>query len=297
MTRNRDILLTALAPAAWGATYIVSTELLPGAPTLTVAALRALPAGLILLALTRALPGRDWIGRVFVLGALNFAIFFACLFAAAYRLPGGVAATLGAVQPLIVLLLAWLWINAPLTWAAASAALMGLIGVGMLILGPGAAFDWIGIAAALVGAVSMAAGTVLTRRWQPPVPPLTFTAWQLTAGGILLVPMALIVDPRLPVMDTRGVLGLLWLGTAGGALAYWAFFRGISRLGPSAVAALGFLSPLSAVLLGWVILGQALTPLQMLGAALVLGSVWAGQRANRPQPTGSRNAALNRARV
>ncbi|WP_136443092.1 EamA family transporter [Pacificoceanicola onchidii] len=298
MTRTQDILLTALAPAAWGASYIISSELLPGAPPVMVAALRALSAGALLLLVTRQVPRKDWIGRLLVLGVLNFALFFSMLFIAAYRLPGGVAATLGATQPLFVLFLAWLWLSTPLSLAAIGAAVTGLAGVGLLILGPNAVFDWIGIAAALAGAVSMAAGTVLARRWQLPVAPLTFAAWQLLAGGLVLLPIALLVDPRLPVLDTRGVLGLLWLGTFGGALAYWAFFRGIRRLGPAAVAGLGFLSPLSAVLLGWGILGQALTPMQMLGAALVLGSVWAGQRANRPaQPARSRNAALNSARV
>lgn len=279
MTRLSDIALTALAPAVWGATYIVSTEFLPEAPPLAVAALRALPAGLILLALTRQLPGREWLGRIAILGALNFAIFFAALFYGAYRLPGGVAATLGATQPLIVLLLARLWLGAPLRRAALLAALAGLVGVGLLILGPEARLDPLGVMASLTGALSMAAGTVLSRRWQPPVPALTFTAWQLTAGGLLLLPVALIIDPRLPVLDVKGIAGVVWLGGIGGALAYWAFFRGIGRLGPSAVAGLGFLSPLSAVLLGWAVLGQALSPVQALGAAMIVGSVWAGQRA------------------
>ncbi len=64
-------------------------------------------------------------------------------------------------------------------------------GVALLVLTPNAALDSVGVAAGLAGAVSMAFGTVLTRKWQPPVPLLTFTAWQLAAGGLLLVPVAL----------------------------------------------------------------------------------------------------------
>lgn len=300
MSRPTDIALTALAPLIWGSSYIVSTEFLPGAPPLTVAALRALPAGLLLLAVTRQLPGRDWLGRVAVLGLLNFALFWSALFVAAYRLPGGVAATLGALQPLVVLLLARLWLGTPLRGASVAAALAGLAGVAMLILGPGARLDPLGIGAALVGALSMAAGTVLSRKWQPPVPPLTFAAWQLTAGGVLLLPAALMVEPTLPVFDTRALAGLAWLGLVGGAATYWLFFRGLSRLGPPAVSALGFLSPLSAVTLGWVFLGQALSPLQGLGAVVVLVSVWVAQRsAAAPllrQPASSK-AAANSLRV
>lgn len=89
MSRTTDALLTASAPAIWGSTYIVTTGLLPQGYPLSAAVLRALPAGLLLIALSRQLPPRDWLGRLAVLGTLNFALFWAALFVAAYRLPGG----------------------------------------------------------------------------------------------------------------------------------------------------------------------------------------------------------------
>lgn len=296
MSRSTDLSLTALAPAIWGSTYIVTTELLPDGYPLTVAALRALPAGLLLLLMTRDFPPKAWVGRVMLLGALNFTVFWGALFIAAYRLPGGVAATLGAVQPLVVLGLAALLLGTAVTWQSVAAASMGIVGVGLLILGPDAQLDLIGIGAALAGAISMAFGTVLSRKWQPPVPPLSFAAWQLTSGGLMLVPIALWVEPAFPVPDAKAVAGLIWLGLIGAALTYVLFFRGIAKLGPASVAGLGFLSPLSAVLLGWVILGEALSPQQMLGAAIVVGSVWAAQRAARPkapQLAKSKEAAIS----
>lgn len=271
--------LTALAPAIWGSTYIVTTELLPAGYPLHVAMLRALPAGLLLLLVFRTLPRGRWWWRVAVLGALNFTVFWAMLFVSAYRLPGGVAATVGAVQPLIVIGLARLILKRAITTAAILAALAGLAGVALLVLTPRAALDPIGIAAGLAGALSMAAGTVLTRRWQPDVPALTFTAWQLTAGGLLLVPLALLLEPRLPPLSGLNLLGFVWLGLIGGALTYVLWFRGVARLEPSAVASLGFLSPLVATLLGWFLLGQSLSPWQMLGFVTVLLSVWMAQRA------------------
>ncbi|GBR23611.1 EamA family transporter [Kozakia baliensis] len=104
--RNSDLLLTAIAPAIWGSTYIVTTQLLPEFSPIPVAMLRALPAGLLLLLIVRKLPIGLWLGRAFALGALNFSIFWSLLFVSAYRLPGGIAATIGAVRPLIVILLA-----------------------------------------------------------------------------------------------------------------------------------------------------------------------------------------------
>lgn len=93
MSRTTDVLLTATAPAVWGSTYVVTTELLPAGYPLTVAMLRALPAGLLLLLLVRRLPQGVWWPRTFLLGSLNFSFFWAMLFVSAYRLPGGVAAT------------------------------------------------------------------------------------------------------------------------------------------------------------------------------------------------------------
>lgn len=281
MARSLDLLTTAMAPAVWGTTYVVTTEMLPDGFPLTVAMLRALPAGLILLLVARQLPPLDWVPRVFILGALNIAIFLSLLFVAAYRLPGGLAATLTAVQPLLVLMLARAMLGTAIQFVGVAAAVAGIAGVGLLVLGPDASPDPIGIAAALGGALSMATGNVLTRRWQPPVSALTFTAWQLTAGGALLVPVALVVEPGFPMPGALNLAGFTWLGLIGGALAYCFWFRGIARLGPSTVTAFTFLSPLSAVILGWVVLGQALTPAQGLGAVIVLVSVYFGQRAGR----------------
>ena len=284
MSRASDILLTAIAPAVWGSTYIVTTELLPAGYPLTVAMLRALPAGLLLLLLVRQLPRGIWWPRTVLLGALNFSVFWAMLFVSAYRLPGGVAATVGAIQPLIVLGLSRAIMGTAVRPLSVLAGLAGIGGVALLVLTPAAALDPVGIAAGLAGAVSMAFGTVLSRHWQPPVPPLTFTAWQLTAGGMLLVPAALLLEPAPPMPTAENLIGFLYLGVIGGALTYIVWFRGLSRLDPATVSPLGFLSPLVAVVLGWALLGQDLGHWQIAGMIVVLGSVWLSQRAQAVDP-------------
>lgn len=282
MSRSTDLLLTATAPAIWGSTYVVTTLMLPQGYPLTVAMLRALPAGILLLLAVRQLPHGIWWLRSAILGALNFSIFWALLFVAAYRLPGGVAATLGAIQPLIVILLARALLGTPVRGLAVLAALAGIGGVALLVLGPKAALDPVGVAAGLASAASMALGTVLSRRWQPPVSALAFTSWQLTAGGVLLLPVALLAEPALPPVTTLNVLGIAYLGLIGAALTYAIWFRGLGRLEPAVVSSLGFLSPVSAVLLGWALLDQRLSAAQMAGMAIVVGSVWLSQRVRVP---------------
>lgn len=281
-SRHIDLLLTAIAPEIWGSTYLVTTQLLPAGHPMTVAMLRALPAGLLLLLMVRQLPTGVWWLRTALLGILNFSFFWAMLFVAAYRLPGGVAATVGAIQPLVVVMLARPLLGTPIRAIAVLAALGGMAGVALLLLTPRATLDPVGIAAGFAGAVSMALGTVLSRRWQPPVSPLTFTAWQLTAGGVLLVPVALLLETPLTTLTTANVIGFVYLGLIGAALTYILWFRGVARLEPSVVASLGFLSPVTAVVLGWLVLDQSLTATQLIGMAVVVGSVWLSQQAQRP---------------
>lgn len=280
-TRLSDIALTALAPLIWGSTYIVTVTYLPGLDPLLVSLLRALPAGLLLLLITRQLPTGVWWLRVVLLGALNFSFFWWMLFIAAYSLPGGVAATVGAIQPLVVVFLARLFVGTPIMSVSIAAAVGGALGVGLLILKPSAELDATGIMAGLLGALSMALGTVLTRRWQPPVPLLTFTAWQLTAGGILLLPALIGNGEALAGFTTNNLIGVAYLGLIGAGLTYVLWFRGIARLNPNLVAQLGFLSPVTAVALGWLFRDETLSLPQWLGIALIFGSILLGQRGMR----------------
>ncbi|MEN3536896.1 EamA family transporter [Microbispora sp. ZYX-F-249] len=271
--------LTALTPLVWGSTYAVTTEFLPPDRPLFTALTRALPAGLALLAVTRVLPRGVWVWRAAVLGALNIGAFFPLLFLAAYRLPGGVAAVLGAVGPLFALAFAALLLAERPTARKVLAGLVGLLGVGLVVLRAEARLDMVGVLAGLVGAASMSAGTVLTKRWGRPegVGALALTGWQLSAGGLLLVPVALLVEGAPPALSGENLLGYAYLGIVGTALGYWIWFRGISRLPATSVAFLALLSPVSAAVIGWAALGQALSPVQLLGMVLALGGTLLGQ--------------------
>lgn len=277
VSRWYDPWLTALAPLIWGSTYVVTTEFLPPDVPLLSAALRTLPVGLLMLLWLRQLPDRGWWGKIFLLGFLNIGVFQALLFVAAYRLPGGVAATVGAIQPLVVVILSWAVLGARTSWLSWIAAVSGMLGVALLVLGPAAKLDGLGIIAAAGGALAMACGTLLTKRWQPPVNALVLTSWQLSVGGLFLLPLALSVESLPQSINLTQVLGYLWLSLIGTGLTYVFWLRGVMRMSASAVTGFSLLSPLSATVLGLVLLDQQLTWLQSVGMVLVLTGVWLGQ--------------------
>ncbi|MCE7002360.1 EamA family transporter [Kibdelosporangium philippinense] len=263
----------------WGTTYVVTTELLPLGHPLFAGLLRALPAGLIALAITRTMPRGTWLAKAAALGVLNIGLFFPLLFVAAERLPGGVAATLGAAQPIIVAVLAvGVLHESPSAWRFVW-GVVGVLGVGLVVLGPAAGFDIVGILAGLGGTAGMALGVTLTKRWGRPegVSPTTFAGWQLTAGGLFLVPVTFLFEGMPPAIDGDAILGYLWLGLIGGLVAYVLWFRGITTLPVTSVALLGLLSPMVAAVLGAVVLGQSLGPIQVIGFALCMAAILAGQ--------------------
>ena len=220
-----------------------------------------------------------------VLGALNIGAFFALLFVAAYRLPGGVAATIGAIGPLLVAVLSQRLLGQRMTLRTVLAGLAGVAGVSLLVLRADARLDGIGVAAALGGTAVMATGVVLSKRWSSSAPPLVTTGWQLVAGGLFLLPIALVVEgPPPAAMTTANLAGYAYLSLIGAALAYTLWFRGIAALAPTEVSFLGLLSPLVATAVGWLALDQRLTLAQGIGAAVVLGALLTAQTAHRCAP-------------
>jgi probable blue pigment (indigoidine) exporter len=124
----------------------------------------------------------------------------------------------------------------------------------------------------------MATGIVLSKRWPSPAPLLATTGWQLVAGGLLVARVAVAVVGPPPATLTAGNLGgYAYLAIVGAALTYALWFRGIRALSPTNVTFLALLSPVVATALGWIALGQRLTPLQALGVVIVLGSVTVAQ--------------------
>ncbi|WP_334147712.1 EamA family transporter [Microbacterium sp.] len=277
------LLLTALAPISWGTTYLVTTELLPPGHPLFAGLMRALPAGLLAIAIGRRLPSGGWWLKAAVLGILNIGAFFPLLFLAAERLPGGVAAAVAGAQPLIILGLGALVLHDRIRPLTAAIAAAGAGGVALVVLSPAAGIDALGIIAALGGVTATAAGMVLTKRWGRPagVGAVAYAGWQLTAGGLFLLPLTALWEGVPAEIDPGAALGYLWLGTVGGLLAYTLWFRGIQELPVIAPGLLALLSPVVATVLGATIGGETFTVIQLIGIAVVLAALVAGQIVTR----------------
>ncbi|KRF34884.1 EamA family transporter [Nocardioides sp. Soil805] len=275
------ILLTAVAPAAWGTTYIVTEKFLPPDRPLFAALVRALPVGLVLLAWCRRLPRGDWWWKATVMGLCNIGAFFPLIFLAAYHLPGGLAATIQAISPLAVMALAWPLIGERPAAARVGAAVIGLVGVTLLVLRSPDGVTTLGLAGAFGSVLVSALGFVLVKRWTPPVDMLTLVSWQLVVGGIALLPLALLVEGAPPAIDLEAALGYGWIAVVGTGLAYVCWFTGLRAMPAGAVSLIGLVNPVVGTALGVAFAAEAFGWVQALGMALVLGGVLLGQRTAR----------------
>ncbi|MEV6683474.1 EamA family transporter [Streptomyces erythrochromogenes] len=292
----RWVALTAVAPVAWGANYFVTHAFLPTDHPLYGAALRALPAGLVLLAVCRRRPHGAWWGRSAVLGLLNVSVFFVLVFAASQLLPTSVASTVMAVSPLFMMLAAWLLMAERPGPAHLAGAVTGLVGVCLMLLGGTDGISVPGVLASAAAVLVSSFGHVLAKRWNTGTESragvLASTAWQLTAGGLLLLPVAVAVEGAPPPVSPSAFLAFCYVALVATALTFSVWFAGLRRLPAGTVGLIGLLNPVTGVLLGTAVAGEVLTVRQLGGLALVLAGValgrpTAGARPDRRCPAGA----------
>lgn len=268
---------TLLAPVSWGTSYVTITELLPDGRPLLVATMRVLPAGLGLV-LASALSSRwrprgaEW-WRTGTLALFNFGLFFPLLVVAVYRLPGGIAAAVGGLQPLLVAALSWLVTARRPRWLDLAVGCAAVVGVGLVVSRPGAGVDPVGVLAAVGANVSFAAGVVLTKLF--PVPPHRFaaTGWQLLLGGVFLLPLTALVEGTPPAPTATNLVAFAYLSLAATAVAFVLWFNGIRQLPTAAPPLLGLAAPLTGAALGWAVLGESLSPLQLTGFGVTASAI------------------------
>jgi probable blue pigment (indigoidine) exporter len=167
-----------------------------------------------------------------------------------------------------------------LTLRLVSAACTGAVGVALIFFSPVTHIDLIGVAAALAATTVWASGTVLTKLWGQPAPLLVFTSWQLIAGGLILLPVAILVEGAPPPLSTKNIAGFLYLSSVGTGLAYALWFRGIKRLKASTVTFLTLLSPVTATTIDFVLLNRTLRFVQVGGVLMVAVSIFVAGRSN-----------------
>ncbi|NAW86129.1 DMT family transporter [Photobacterium halotolerans] len=277
-----NYLLALLVPMLWGSTYAAVSLFLQDMSPYWVAVWRALPAGLVLLLIRPKLPPLSW-SRMTLLSFCNIAAFFVLLFIAAYRLPGSVAGTLGATMPLQMMLLQWLGEGKKPDPRSVALAVLGLIGVGLL-LNPSADLDPIGTLAALAGTALVSQSAIWMKRW-PVNDALSFAAWQLVLGGMMLIPFAWFVAGAPVALSVDAIPGLLWLVLLNTAFGYWAWVRSVKKLGPNVMSMFSLMNPVTAVLLGIGLVGESLGLLQWTGIGLILMALLLMKKPAKPTRT------------
>lgn len=266
-------LLVAVAPVAFGSTYWVTRNFLPADSPLWGSAIRALPAGVVLLLLTRALPTRAQLGRATILGTLNMGVFFCLVYLSAQLLPSSVAASITAVSPILIAGFAWALLRQRPHCRVIIGAGIGLVGVVSIVGTASGSLNGWGIAASFSATGLSSLGAVLMRRWDDGTPVLHVTSWQLAIGGLELVAAAALFEPMPVDLQIGHVIGFAYVSLIGTALAFYCWFSGFRHLPASVVGVIGLLNPAVGVLLGVILGSETLTPLQVVGICLVLGSV------------------------
>ena len=280
MTAFEWALLIVLS-VLWGSTFLFISVAGRALPPLSVAAVKVTLAAAALLVVMRQqgarLPAQGSTWRAFAVMALfNDAGPFILIAFASPFVPTGLASVLIATSPLFTVVLAhMLTDDEKTTGRHVAGALTGFAGLATMLGGGSIGFSpsaILGQLACLVAALGYAYASVYGRRFTAlRLHPMATAAGQLSSSAVVLIPLALLVDHpwTLPGLSWEAIGALLGLGLLTGALAYSIFFRILATAGATNVVLVTFMSPITAIMLGIVLLGETLGPQQMAGMALI----------------------------
>ena len=273
-------LLIALS-IVWGGSFFFTGVAVHALPAFTIVLARvAIAAAALNLAVRAAglrMPGdrRSW-AAFFGMAVLNNVLPFTLLVWGQHHIASGLASILNATTPLSTVLVAhWLTADERLTPPKFAGVLAGLLGV-VVMLGPdllgGLGTNLLAEAACLAATLSYAFAGVFGRRFRRmEIPPLVTATGHVTASTLLMLPLSLAVDRpwTLPLPGTGVMLALAGIGLLSTALAYVLYFRILAASGATNLLLVTFLIPVSAILLGTLVLGERLAPRDFAGMALI----------------------------
>ena len=303
MTSAEWGLLLALS-VLWGGSFFFVGVAVRELPPLSVVALRvglaALALHVVIRVLGVTLPKNAGVWAAFFgMGLLNNVLPFGLIVWGQTHIASGLASILNATTPLFGVIVAhFLTDDEKMTPARLIGVVLGLIGICVMI-GAGALaslnVDVVAELSVLAAAISYAFAGVFGRRFRSMnVPPLATATGQVTASSIVLIPIALAVDRpwTLGAPSTEAVAAIVGLALFSTALAYIIYFRILATAGAVNLFLVTFLVPVSAILLGVLVLGERLQSRHLLGMAFVGlgliavdGRLWAALRENSPRST------------
>ena len=289
-----DSLKLALAFAAiyviWGSTYLAIRYAVETIPPLVTAGIRHTVAGGILLGWAYARGYRakreHWIAGAIV-GAFFFLIGHGTLHWAEQHVASGLAALLIATEPMFILVLAWASGQQKISRASALGLALGVVGVAILTGMEVSAKDasLLGMIAVLIGSAAWAAGVVISPKVKLPSDALARTAVPLVCGAIMLLASAGITGEfhglHWSAISGRSILGLAYLIVFGSIVAFTSYTWLLQRCPPALVATHTYANPVVAVLLGWLLAGEALTLRVVVASIAILGAIVLIRRGER----------------
>ena len=281
-----DSVKLALAFAAiyviWGSTYLAIRYAVETIPPLVTAGIRHTVAGGILLAWAYARGYRakreHWIAGAIV-GAFFFLVGHGTLHWAEQHVASGLAALLIATEPMFILVLAWASRQQKISRASALGLALGVVGVAILTGMEVSAKDasLLGMIAVLIGSAAWAAGVVISPKVKLPSDALARTAVPLVCGAVMLLASAGITGEfhglHWSNISLRSILGLAYLIVFGSIVAFTSYTWLLQRCAPALVATHTYANPVVAVLLGWLLAGEALTLRVVVASIAILGAI------------------------
>lgn len=276
----RDWALLGALSVLWGGSFFFNGVVLRELPPLTLVLLRVLLAATILLPLlcTQRLPfPKGWTGwRPFFLVALfNNVLPFSLIVTGQVYIPSGLASILNATTPLFTVVVMAAAGEEKLIIRRVLGVIVGLVGV-VILRGSGLGFasgQGLGVLLCLMAALSYGISALIARRALSEQPPLANATFQLMASSLMMAVVAGIFDRpwRLPMPGVVTWLAVLGLAALSTALAYIVFFQILRRSGATNVMLVTLLVPVTAILLGSLVLGEPIAPREIAGA-LVIGT-------------------------
>ena len=294
-TLGRIILAFLAVYIIWGSTYLAIRWAIETIPPFTMAGIRFLVAGSLLLVWARArgvpAPTRGQLRDGVVVGALLLLGGNGAVVWAEQWVDSGLAALLVATVPFWMVLLDWLWGDGrrPSVWAWMG-IVWGLFGIWLLVGGGGFGVlegqALVGGAVLLAGSMSWALGSIQSRRARIPAAPRMATAVQMLAGGVLLAAAGAVSgewarwDPS--GTSLRSLLSLAYLIVFGGMVGYSAYIWLLRVSTPGRVATYAYVNPVVALFLGWLLAGEELGPRTLVAGTIILSAVVVLNRVSPP---------------
>ena len=267
---------------AWGAAYVPSAWLVESWPPITAAGARLSLAGLLLLALLRALGRslRPGVGPAAVawLALTQTVLFYGAVFWGIDRAGAGLPAVLANTDPLFVAVLAAVFLGETLAGRQWLGLGLGLVGAAVVVVWDGPLWPPELSRDALVvvgGALAWSVGTVAaTRGIRGRAEPLALAGWQMTAGGLALAAGGAVGEGAPETTGAREVALIVALAALGSALPLALFYLALARAPAAEVSAWFFLVPAVGVLSAWPLLGETPSARLLIGMAGVSAGLW-----------------------